>query len=75
MGEVLVVKQADDSFEFPVALGLVVPKMPNHVYTDLDTSYNDFQVPGRRLPRRVDGEIIQSRGLARVPFRSLLKLT
>ena len=42
MGEVFKVIQADGTFEFPVAFGLVVPNMPDPLYTDLDTSYNHF---------------------------------
>jgi hypothetical protein len=32
--------------------------MPDHIYTDLDTSFKHFREPGRRLHRKVNGKIV-----------------
>ena len=71
MGEVFKVIQADGTFEFPVAFGLVVPNMPDHLYTDLDTSYKHFRIPGRRLPQKVNGEIVRGAGDCSEPVETM----
>jgi len=71
MGEVFKVIQADGTFEFPVAFGLVVPNMPDHLYTDLDTSYKNFRIPGRRLPQKVNGEMVRGAGDCSEPVETM----
>jgi hypothetical protein len=55
--------QDDGTFDFPAAFGAVVPNMPDHIYTDLDTSFRHFRIPGGRLPRKANEEIREEREL------------
>ena len=60
MGEVFKVTQSDGTFELPIAAGSILLNMPDHIYADLDTSYKHSHVPGRRLSRKVNREIVAS---------------